>query len=146
MTNPRLIGRYLYESPTPLIFCGEITAFPNYAYAYLYPTQEGRHNRFLNAGCFFGPVSYVIHALEDILELNSVVTFSENKIENQTEVVLADDQYEWARYYLEHPHLIRIDALQEIMLCVFRTGLSVESTWSAGTHMCVYTLSKLSCS
>ena len=78
--------------------------------------------------------------MEDILELNSVVTFSENKIENQTEVVLADDQYEWARYYLEHPHLIRIDALQEIMLCVFRTGLSVESTWSAALQTAVITI------
>ena len=131
----RLIGRHLYESPTPLIFCGEITAFPNYAYAYLYPNQEGWHNRFLNAGCFFGPVLYVIDALKDILNLNSIVKFSDDEKETRVEVVLADDQYEWARYYLEHPHLIRIDASQEIMLCVFRTGLSVVSTWSGGINI-----------
>ena len=133
----------MYESPTPLVFCGEIVAFPNYAYAYLYPNQEGQHNRFLNAGCFFGPVSYVIDALEDILELNSIMKITTEETEDQVEVVLADDQYEWARYYIEHPHLIRVDSYQEIMLCVFRTGLSVESTWSAGyqsVNLSKYTL------
>ena len=116
-----------------MIFCGEVAAFPNYAYAYLYPHQEGRNNQFLNAGCFFGPASYIIESLEDILGLNSIIQMSDTESDNQIEVVLADDQYEWARYYFEHPHLIRVDSAQNIMMCVFRSALSVDMSWIGGT-------------
>ena len=47
-------------------------------------------------------------------------------------IVLTDDQYEWGRYYVEHPNLIRIDAEQELTLCAFRTGLGLDFNW-AGT-------------
>ena len=95
--SARLLGRSLRDSATPLVFCGEITSFPNQAYAYLYPSQEGKRNRFLNAGCFFGPVSYVLGAIEGLLVENSVQDQTGmSSIEKS--VVLADDQYEWARY------------------------------------------------
>lgn len=119
----RLIARSLYSSPTPIVFCAEVASFPNQAYASVYPTKEGASNRFLNAGCFLGPVSYVISALEDLLAANSITRSS-----GEVSVVLADDQYEWTRELLQKPHLFRVEHEQEIMISAFRTGETLSLT------------------
>jgi hypothetical protein len=121
----RLLGRLLFKSPTPIIFCGEIAAYPNYAYAYVYPSQRGFPNRFLNGGCYMGPVEYVTSAMESLIAENSIFRTS-----GEQEVVLADDQYEWARFYLERPYYVHIESAQKHMICVFRTGLSVAMHWT----------------
>jgi hypothetical protein len=121
----RRLGRLLYSSPTPIIFCAEIAAYPNYAYAYAYPSQRGYTNRYLNGGCYMGPVEYITTAVDILIAENSI-----NRVSGEKVLVLADDQYEWSRFYLERPYYISTESAQQHMVCVFRTGLSISIHWS----------------
>lgn len=150
----RLVADTVATALTPVVISSEEYPYPEEILAWLYPhameassygrsmESNRRHTslptwtamprgRFLNSGVIAGPAKYVRHFFADVLRGHATI--------------YADDQHQWARYYLEthHQHpthgLLTVDTTMHLAFSTYKHGrMSLDLLCMWPVLLCFY--------